>query len=125
MKPRYLTKSRFTQAIECPTKLFYYGKKDEYADTSLSNDFLIALAKGGHQVGELARCYHPTGHIIETLDYEESLAQTSKLLENDEVIIFEPAFRYKNLFVRGDVLIKNGKEIKLLEVKAKFLLIGR
>ena len=55
MKPRYLTKSRFKQALECPTKLFYVGKKKEYADNSLSDDFLIALAKGGYQVGELAK----------------------------------------------------------------------
>ena len=28
--PRYLTKSRFKLAAECPTKLFYTGKEDVY-----------------------------------------------------------------------------------------------
>ena len=32
-KPRYLTKSRFKLAVQCPTKLFYTGKKDTYRDT--------------------------------------------------------------------------------------------
>lgn len=28
MNSRYLTKSRFSLALECPTKLFYTGKKE-------------------------------------------------------------------------------------------------
>ena len=30
IKPRYLTKSLFKIAVECPTKLFYADKKEEY-----------------------------------------------------------------------------------------------
>src|SRR5699024_6664692 len=59
-KPRYLTKSRFTVAMECPTKLFYTGKK-EYVNNSLEDPFLEALAEGGFQVGELATAYYPGG----------------------------------------------------------------
>ena len=55
MRPKYFTKSRFKQAIECPTKLYYMGKRDEYSDNSQADDFLMALAKGGYQVGELAK----------------------------------------------------------------------
>lgn len=53
---RYLTKSRFKIALECPTKLFYTGKH-EYANQSLDDPFLQALADGGHQVGELSKLY--------------------------------------------------------------------
>ena len=52
--PRYLTKSRFKLALECPTKLYYTQKKD-YLDKKLDDEFLQALAKGGYQVGELGR----------------------------------------------------------------------
>jgi len=52
--PRYLTKSRFSLAMECPAKLFYTGKT-EYANRKLEDPFLEALAEGGFQVGELAR----------------------------------------------------------------------
>ena len=31
----HLTKSRFKQGLECPTKLFYTNKKDEYANASI------------------------------------------------------------------------------------------
>lgn len=71
---RYLTKSRFKLAEECPTKLFYTGKK-EYPDKKGEDPFLAALAEGGFQVGELAKCYFPGGTNITSLDYEESLRQ--------------------------------------------------
>ena len=117
-KPRYLTKSRFKLATECPTKLFYTGKK-EYTNKMLDDPFLAALADGGHQVGELAKCYYPGGHDITSLDYDEAERQTLALLEQNEVVIFEPAIRYKNLFIRIDVLVKKGNHFELIEVKAK------
>lgn len=118
MKTRYLTKSRFKLARECPAKLFYTGK-NEYANQKIEDSFLEALADGGFQVGELAKCYYPGGHNINSLDYEEALAETNDLLKQDKVVIFEAAFRYQNLFCRADVLVKDGKYFKLIEVKAK------
>ena len=53
--PRYLSKSRFKQGMECPTKLFYTNKKNIYADSSAENAFLMALAEVSFQVGELAK----------------------------------------------------------------------
>ena len=118
MKTRYLTKSRFKLARECPAKLFYTGKK-EYADQKIEDSFLEALADGGFQVGALAKCYYPDGVEVESLDYEQALAETNKLLEKDKVVIFEAAFRYQNLFCRVDILVKDGKHLEIIEVKAK------
>jgi len=76
--PRTLSKSRFKSALECPTKLYYSGKKKEYANQMAENEFMMALAEGGFQVGELAKYYHPCcadiGHCvhdIEPLNYHE------------------------------------------------------
>jgi len=118
MHPRYLTKSRFKLATECPTKLFYTSKA-EYADKKLEDSFLQALAEGGFQVGELAKCYFPGGHDIHTLDYDEALRQTDDLMTRENVIIYEPAIRFKDLFIRIDVLVKKGGHLDLIEVKAK------
>lgn len=115
---RYLTKSRFKLAQECPTKLFYTKKKD-YADQKMDDPFLAALADGGFQVGELAKYYFPNGHDIVSLDYEESLAQTNALMTQENVVIYEAAICYENLFIRVDVLEKIGNQINLIEVKAK------
>ena len=115
---RYLTKSRFKSALECPTKLFYYGK-DEYANLMDDNEFMQALCQGGYQVGELAKYYFPGGHDIKSLHYDESLAQTNELLKQENVIIYEAAIKYEHTFIRADVLKKEGKRIELIEVKAK------
>ena len=118
MTERYLTKSRFKLANDCPTKLFYTGKK-EYANKSLDNPFLEALADGGFQVGELAKYYYPNGNNITSIDYDEAITQTNKLLEQDTVTIFEAAIEFKDLFIRVDILIKRGSHIRLIEVKSK------
>ncbi len=115
---KYLTKSKFKLASECPTKLFYTGKS-EYINNSIDNPFLEALADGGFQVGELAKYYYPNGHHITTLNYDKALELTNKLLEQDEVTIYEAAVKHNNLFIRVDILIKRGLFIKIIEVKAK------
>lgn len=119
MQPRYLTKSRFKLARECPTKLYYTAKKDKYYDSKVDNDFLKALAEGGFQVGELAKLYYPSGTDIETLDYEEAIRQTDELMQQEHVIIYEAAFRHENFFIRADILVKSGNNIELIEVKSK------
>jgi hypothetical protein len=113
-----LTKSRFKQGLECPRKL-YYGGLDEYANQQIDDPFLESLAEGGFQVGELAKAYFPGGFDIETLDYEQSLLETNELLKRDNVVIFEAAVRYRDLFIRVDVLEKKGKHLFIHEVKAK------
>ena len=118
MKPRYLTKSRFKLALECPTKL-YYDSKPEYPSQKDEDSFLQFLARGGFQVGELAKCYFPGGYEIKTLDYDEALRQTSEMLKKDHVVIYEAAIRFKQCFVRIDILIKDQQNFDLIEVKSK------
>lgn len=116
--PRYLTKSRFKLGLNCPKKLYYTGKP-QYPDSRSANSFLKALAEGGYQVGTLAKCYYPNGVDIEELGYEVPLERTRNLLTNQDVVIFEAAFAYQNLFIRADIVEKKGNTINLIEVKAK------
>jgi hypothetical protein len=116
--PRYLTKSRFKLALDCPAKLFYTGKS-QYPDAKKDDAFLEALAEGGYQVGALAKCYYPNGIEIQERGYDIPLQKTKELLTRDNVIIFEAAFQYKNLFIRADILEKRGNTVNLLEVKSK------
>lgn len=118
MKPRYLTKSRFKLALECPTKMYYDGNP-EYANQKIEDSFLLALADGGFQVGELAKLYFPGGQEVTTHDHDAALLQTNELLKQEHVVIYEAAVRFENLFIRVDVLRKNKNHIELVEVKAK------
>ena len=86
---------------------------------SADNEFLEALAKGGYQVGALAKCYYPQGHDIETLDYDQAVAETNELLEQENVVIFEAAIQVERYFIRVDILEKTGNSVRLIEVKSK------
>lgn len=118
MVQRYLTKSRFKLAVECPKKLFY-TKKHEYPDQKDEDSFLEALMEGGFQVGELAKFYFPEGYEVESLNYSEALQQTNDLLKKSSVSIFEAAINVGNFFIRVDVLNKKDNNLELIEVKSK------
>ena len=98
--PRYLTKSRFKSALECPTKLYYTRKEEIYANKSKQDKFLKVLAEGGYQVGELAKYYHPDGCEVLSDGDDDQLKETSELLQKQKVIIYEPAIKFENFFIR-------------------------
>jgi len=81
------------------------------------------LASGGFQVEEYARLQFPEGKLIDSPykndNYQFFHDETKDLLKNENVTIFEAGFLYKSLFIRTDILVKKGNEIKLIEVKAK------
>lgn len=118
-QPRYLTKSRFKLAVECPSKLFYTGKPGKYRDSMAEDEFLAMLAEGGYQVGELAKLRYPDGIEIREKTHAVAEEQTREYLARDSVVLFEPAIRVDNLFVRIDILVKTGNQFELIEVKAK------
>lgn len=117
---RVLTKSRFKLGLECPNKLYYTSKK-EYANKKQEDPFLLALAEGGFQIEEYARMHYPDGVLLEGKDgdYEYLWERTQELLQRENVIIYEAAFLHDGLFIRTDILVKNGTKIKLIEVKSK------
>lgn len=120
MSSKWLTKSLFTHALDCPTKAYYKQNHEMYQSTEDENEFLQALANGGIQVGELARHYFPGGHLIEySKNKAKSLDETNKLLESTSVTIFEAAIAHDNCYSLVDVLVKQGNTIKLIEVKSK------
>lgn len=120
---KLFTKSAFKQALFCPSSLHYYYDSDHYANQNSEDDFLQALADGGNQAGDLAKVYYGIGqgavNDIDVLDYDEALARTALLMAEDEVNIAEAAFRWKNCFVRADIIEKKGSVVNLIEVKAK------
>ena len=117
---RYLTKSRFKLAVECPTKLYYTGKDALYRNLKQEDTFLQALADGGFQVGKMATMLYPDGIEIAARSNAEAEEQTRALLaQHENITLFEPAIRFENLFIRIDILVKRGNHFELIEVKAK------
>ena len=122
---RALSKSRFKQGLECPNKLYFSNSKEVYLNKKNEDSFLQALASGGFQIEEYARLQYPGGILIEdpedreNYDYQDLADQTSELLKLENIVIYEAAFYVDDLFIRTDILVKNGSNIKLIEVKAK------
>ena len=120
MTMRYLTKSRFKLAMECPTKLFYTSKSETYKNVKGKNEFLESLAEGGFQVGEMATMLYPKGVEVEARKNQQALEETRQLLNTEkDLVLFEPAFAFEGLLVRVDIFIRQGSSIELVEVKAK------
>lgn len=122
--PRYLTKSRFKLSLECPTKLFYSNKKD-YADQKSTDTFLRELAKGGMQIGELAKYYFSDNAADITVhtkpnEYGQTVEETKRRLAmGTGTVIAEAGFLYADCYVRADIIEVKKEGIFLYEVKAK------
>lgn len=119
MASRYLTKSRFLLAVECPTKLYFADRPTEYKNLKPEDSFLQMLADGGFQVGALAKLHYPDGIEITSKDHAAAEQETKELLKRENVTLFEAAIRHENLFVRIDILIKRQNTLDLIEVKSK------
>ena len=115
----HLTKSRFKLGIECPTKLYYDSNRRSYKNEKEGDPFMMALAKGGFQVGELSKLHYPGGIDIDVLDAEEAIRRTEEALLQDAVVIFEAAIKSGHKFIRIDILQKSGNHYRLIEVKSK------
>lgn len=117
MTQLYLSKSDFKIARECQTKLYYH--KLNYPTSKESNEYLQLLAEGGFVVGKMAQLQYPDGIEVKEKDLLKAVLQTQDLLRQDKVTLFEAAFLSAHKFVRVDILVKNGSNIDLIEVKAK------
>jgi len=62
---------------------------------------------------------YPDGHEITAKGNLQAEEETLAYLQQDEVVLFEPAIRFGNLFVRIDILVKRHNSFQLIEVKAK------
>ena len=116
---KLLTKTRFKIAMECTTKLRYHDNY-KYGNVNKEDAFLSSLSKSGDQVGELAKYYFSNGQDLTNLSDKQATIKTNDLLMNNHnIIIYEAAIIYKNLFARIDILIKKNKNIEIVEVKSK------
>lgn len=124
---RYLTKSLFKKACECPRKLAYEQSQKFRADSG--GQFVQSLAAEGQKVGaysQLAlfprgiqvggRCRASNHTVDKLVDDTRSFLIHSK----PGTAIFEGAIRSGPLFIRADILHKVAEnELHLMEIKGK------
>lgn len=115
---KILSKSDFRVARSCSTKLYY--KKNGFRSTKDGNEYMEYLAEGGYAVGKLATIHFPEGiRIKNELGLESAIEQTKEELQKDKVILFEPALLLNGKVAAFDILVKDGNQFEIIEVKSK------
>ena len=82
-----LSKSSYKLALECPRKLVY--RRERYPSSADEDPYLEFLADGGFLVEAVARALFPDGQIIVPHEGETPAQATARLLESENVDLFE------------------------------------
>jgi len=112
-----LSKSQYMKGLQCPKALWLFkNRKDLAAEPGQRRLNLFAT---GHRVGDLAKRLFPGGAEVEyrQSDYQGMIDETAQLTKSENVI-YEGSFSTNGVFVRADILVKNGEAWDIYEVKA-------
>lgn len=105
--------------LQCPLRLYNDVYRRDLATPW--SDTQQAIFDRGTAIGELAQQRYPGGVLVGFKPWERApaIAATRKLLDDPAVpAIYEAAIEHRGVFVRVDVLVRNGDGWDLVEVKA-------
>lgn len=115
---RTLSKSDYTLARTCPTKLYY--RELGYPSAQDNDPYLAMLQAGGYMVEQVAKLRYPDAIALEYgRDPVADARLTAEHLTKDRVRLFEATLLSGLKQARVDILEKNGNSFRLIEVKAK------
>ncbi len=112
-----LSKSRLTDFLQCPKKLYLRIHHPELAEVSAN---VLQNFQAGHEVGAVARSLYPDGILIgHEHNLALALADTRKALDKSpSVPVFEATFEHDGVLVRTDLLLPYRDGYQVVEVKA-------
>ena len=114
--PNHLTKSKYMSGLQCHKRLWYEKNyPGRAADPSRSQKRRFDQSK---EVGILARDDFPGGVLIDAADPLISVEQTKAAIRHGNTCIFEATFIFNGVLVKCDILQKDAKSWKIIEVKA-------
>lgn len=113
-----LSKSRFQSGLQCGKALWLAAHHPELADPITERQ--EALFADGQRVGVLARECFPGGVLVceDHTQTEAALARTQALIDEGAGVLYEAAFRHDGVLVRADILLRDGSDWDLIEVKS-------
>ena len=112
----YLSKTRYTRALQCPKMLWMdIYKKDEKAE----NESLESIFATGDNVGALARGYFGDYSLVADNDNKSIMIdETQEYINAGATNIAEASFSFSGLFCSVDILHKNPYGWDIVEVKS-------
>jgi hypothetical protein len=117
--PLRLSKSRYAAGVQCH-KLLWWKVHEPRAVELQPDKVLQDRFDQGTQVGLLARGRFPGGVLIDLPHHavEQRLQRTREALDSRVPVIFEASFVADNTYVAVDVLERQSKGFRLIEVKS-------
>jgi hypothetical protein len=113
-----LSKSSFIKGIQCEKQLYLYKYHYDLMD-EISEGQQVIFDRG-HDVGEIAQHLFPGG-IKATEDPKKpglAIERTIELIENGTKVIYEAAFIFDEVLVIADIIVQDGKQWNIYEVKS-------
>ncbi len=114
-----LSKTRFIAGQQCELRLWNDIHRRELATPW--GEAQQAIFDRGTRIGELACDRYPGGVLVGYKPWErdQAVAETQRLMADASIpAIYEAAFEHRGLYVRVDILVRNGDAWELVEVKA-------
>ena len=90
-----------------------------YPSNSDGDEFIELLADGGYMIGAMASLLFPKAILVDEPNHFKAMQLTDDYFQKENVILLEAAFESNGKFARPDILIKEGNQLTLIEVKAK------
>ena len=119
MADKYLiSKSSFIKGIQCEKQLYLYKYHYDLMD-EISEGQQVIFDRG-HDVGELAQHLFPGG-IKATEDPKkpgQAIERTTELIKSGTEIIYEAAFVFDEVLVIADIIVLEGEQWNIYEVKS-------
>ena len=115
-----LSKSSFVRGLQCEKSLFLHLKKPFLKDPL--SEKKKAIFNRGHRIGELAWKLFPNGKNAHKSGVSNWVAETRRLIEAGEKIIYEAAFLSSGSMCAVDILVKEEESWHAYEVKSSLKL---
>src|SRR5438093_3949905 len=114
-----LSKSRVMAGLQCHKLLWWMVHEPEAPELALDGQTQAVMDRGSH-VGEVARRYVPGGVAIELPynAYAERVALTRQAVDAGAPAVYEGSFSADGVFVAVDILEREGRGFRLVEVKS-------
>ena len=120
-KKNSLSKSTLIRSIQCSKSLYLY--KNNYTLRDRPSTSQQQRFDRGHRVGKLAHQLFPDGKDCSPpnpFSYDESIAATKLLVQQQFPVIYEAAFRYNGIMAALDILTCSDGKWNAYEVKSSF-----
>ena len=114
-----LSKSRVMAGLQCHKLLWWMVHEPTAPELRLDDQAQVVMDRGS-RVGEIARSYVPGGVAIGLPynAYDERVAVTAQALEDGAAAVYEASFRAAGVFVAVDILKRDARGFRLIEVKS-------